>query len=189
MSGGWISSEFGRRFHPILHYWRLHAGMDFAVGCGTPVHAAASGSIVSAGWGGGYGNRIVVSHGIERGVGLATTYNHLSRIVVHGGHVSRGQAHRLLGHDGRLDRLPPALRDLRERDAGQPPTLDLGRPPSGPPGRVDHRRGRRPTRRGVVRRRGEADRAQGWWRTTARRVTTTSSRTSTRRAWCWSAPR
>ncbi|GAB3682614.1 peptidoglycan DD-metalloendopeptidase family protein [Angustibacter aerolatus] len=97
VSGGWISSEFGRRFHPILHYWRLHAGMDFAVGCGTPVHAAASGSIVSAGWGGGYGNRIVVSHGIERGVGLATTYNHLSRIVVHGGHVSRGQ---LIGYSG-----------------------------------------------------------------------------------------
>jgi murein DD-endopeptidase MepM/ murein hydrolase activator NlpD len=97
VSGGWISSEFGMRFHPILHYWRLHAGMDFAVGCGTPVHAAASGRIISAGWGGGYGNRIVVGHGIERGVSLATTYNHLSRIIVHGGSVSRGE---LIGYSG-----------------------------------------------------------------------------------------
>ncbi len=97
VNGGWISSEFGMRFHPILHYWRLHAGMDFAVGCGTPVHAAASGRIISAGWGGGYGNRIVVGHGIVRGVSLATTYNHLSRIVVHGGSVHRGQ---LIGYSG-----------------------------------------------------------------------------------------
>lgn len=85
------------RFHPILHYWRLHAGMDFAVACGTPVHAAASGRVISAGWGGGYGNRIVVGHGIERGVSLATTYNHLSRIVVSGGSVSRGE---LIGYSG-----------------------------------------------------------------------------------------
>ncbi|HET8614343.1 MAG TPA: M23 family metallopeptidase [Actinomycetales bacterium] len=91
VNGGWISSEFGMRYHPILHYWRLHAGMDFAVACGTPVHAAASGTVVSAGWAGGYGNRVVIDNGYVRGVGLSTTYNHLSRIVVHGGHVSRGQ--------------------------------------------------------------------------------------------------
>ena len=97
VSGAYISSEFGRRFHPILHYWRLHAGMDYAVACGTPVHAAADGRVVSAGWGGGYGNRIVVNHGLVRGVSLSTTYNHLTRIVTHGGHVSRGQ---LIGYSG-----------------------------------------------------------------------------------------
>ncbi|MCE1178500.1 MAG: peptidoglycan DD-metalloendopeptidase family protein [Micrococcales bacterium] len=90
---GPITSEFGMRFHPILGYSRLHAGMDFGAPCGTPVYAAASGSIVSAGWGGGYGNRIVVEHG----GGLATTYNHLSAIVVHSGSVSRGQ---LIGREG-----------------------------------------------------------------------------------------
>ncbi|GAB3593257.1 M23 family metallopeptidase [Angustibacter peucedani] len=91
VAGGYISSEFGLRFHPILHYWRLHAGMDFAVPCGTPVRAAASGRILSAGWGGGYGNRIVVTHGVVKGVGLFTTYNHLSRFVKTSGHVERGQ--------------------------------------------------------------------------------------------------
>jgi murein DD-endopeptidase MepM/ murein hydrolase activator NlpD len=95
--GAPVTSEFGRRFHPILHYWRLHAGMDFGVACGTPVHAAADGSVVSAGWAGGYGNRVVVNHGLMRGVSLSTTYNHLTRIVVHGGHVSRGQ---LIGISG-----------------------------------------------------------------------------------------
>lgn len=97
VNGGWISSEFGMRYHPILHYWRLHAGMDFAVACGTPVHAAAGGTIVSAGWGGGYGNRVVIDNGYQRGVGLSTTYNHLSRIVQHGGHVNRGE---LIGYSG-----------------------------------------------------------------------------------------
>jgi murein DD-endopeptidase MepM/ murein hydrolase activator NlpD len=97
VSGAYISSEFGRRFHPVLHYWRLHAGMDFAVACGTPVHAAAAGSVVSAGSAGGYGNRIVVNHGLVRGVSLSTTYNHLSRILAHGGHVRRGE---LIGYSG-----------------------------------------------------------------------------------------
>jgi murein DD-endopeptidase MepM/ murein hydrolase activator NlpD len=97
VNGGWISSEFGMRFHPILHYWRLHAGMDFAVPCGTPVHAAAGGTVVSAGWAGGYGQRVVINNGWQRGVGLSTTYNHLSRIVAHGGHVNRGE---LIGYSG-----------------------------------------------------------------------------------------
>jgi murein DD-endopeptidase MepM/ murein hydrolase activator NlpD len=91
VNGGWISSEFGMRYHPILHYWRLHAGIDFAVACGTPVHAAADGTVVSAGWAGGYGLRVVIDNGYQRGVGLSTTYNHLSRIVAHGGHVNRGE--------------------------------------------------------------------------------------------------
>ena len=97
VAGSWVSSEFGQRYHPILHYWRLHAGIDFAVGCGTPVRAAAEGTIVSAGWGGGYGNRVVIDNGLVGGTGLATTYNHLTSIVVSSGSVSRGQ---LIGYSG-----------------------------------------------------------------------------------------
>lgn len=99
-SDGWISSEFGMRYHPILHYWRLHAGRDYAANCGTPVRAAASGRVISAGYAGGYGNRIEIDHGIVRGVNLVTASNHLSRYAVHGGHVSRGQVIGYVGTTG-----------------------------------------------------------------------------------------
>ena len=99
-SEGWISSEFGMRYHPILHYWRLHAGRDYAANCGTPIRAAASGRVISAGYAGGYGNRIEVDHGIVRGVNLVTAYNHMSRYAVHGGHVSRGQVIGYVGTTG-----------------------------------------------------------------------------------------
>lgn len=98
-AAGPLTSPFGPRYHPILHYWRMHRGQDLGVPCGTPVHAAASGTVISAGWGGGYGNRIVIDHGwmSAAGASLATTYNHLTSIRVHGGHVSRGE---LIGYSG-----------------------------------------------------------------------------------------
>ncbi len=92
-----VSSGFGMRYHPILHISRLHTGTDFAAPCGIPVYASADGEVISAGWAGGYGNRVVIDHGYVRGVGLATTYNHLSRISRHGGSVSQGQ---LIGYSG-----------------------------------------------------------------------------------------
>jgi murein DD-endopeptidase MepM/ murein hydrolase activator NlpD len=90
-AAGQITSGFGMRYHPILHYYRMHTGIDFGISCGTPVHAAADGDIVSAGPAGGYGNRVVIDHGEVAGGDLATTYNHLSSIVVHSGSVRRGQ--------------------------------------------------------------------------------------------------
>ncbi|HEU4331086.1 MAG TPA: peptidoglycan DD-metalloendopeptidase family protein [Lapillicoccus sp.] len=90
-ANGPITSQFGLRFHPILHVWKLHTGTDFGVPCGTPVMAAADGTVISAGYGGGNGNRIVIDHGIVSGVDLASTYNHLSSFVVKGGKVKRGQ--------------------------------------------------------------------------------------------------
>jgi murein DD-endopeptidase MepM/ murein hydrolase activator NlpD len=86
-----VTSPFGRRYHPVLHYWRLHAGTDFGASCGTPVHAAAAGTVVRAGWAGGYGNQLVIDHGRMRGRNIATSANHLSRFVVRSGHVRRGQ--------------------------------------------------------------------------------------------------
>jgi len=94
---GPITSGFGMRYHPILHIYRMHTGIDFGVPCGTPVYASADGEIVSAGPAGGYGNRIVVDHGEVRGGDLATTYNHLSRILVSGGTVRR---HQLIAYSG-----------------------------------------------------------------------------------------
>jgi murein DD-endopeptidase MepM/ murein hydrolase activator NlpD len=97
MPGAVVTSEFGLRFHPILHYWRLHAGRDYAAPCGTPVHAAADGVIVSAGWGGGYGNRVVIDHGLKGSTSLSSSYNHLQSIAVSSGSVSRGQ---VIGYEG-----------------------------------------------------------------------------------------
>lgn len=88
---GPVTSGFGPRFHPILHYYRMHTGIDFGIGCATPVYAAAAGTVISSGWAGGYGNRVVVDHGWLSGADLATSYNHLSGIVVHSGSVQRGQ--------------------------------------------------------------------------------------------------
>ncbi len=89
-----VSSEFGMRFHPIWQQWILHAGIDFAADCGSPVYAAADGDVIMAtpeSASGGYGNRLVIDHGIQGGVNLTTTYNHLTSFVVASGHVARGQ--------------------------------------------------------------------------------------------------
>ncbi|WP_336923934.1 peptidoglycan DD-metalloendopeptidase family protein [Aquipuribacter sp. SD81] len=95
-----ISSLFGYRIHPILGYRKLHTGMDYAAPCGTPVKAAADGRVVSAGWGGGYGNLVVISHGTVEGTSLATAYAHLSRIAAHGGSVERGEVIGYIGTTG-----------------------------------------------------------------------------------------
>ena len=88
------SSGFGMRFDPVMQRYQLHAGLDFAANCGTPVRAAADGDVIMVipeSASGGYGNELVIDHGFLRGVDLTTTYNHLSSFVVTGGHVSRGQ--------------------------------------------------------------------------------------------------
>ncbi len=94
---GWISSEYGMRFHPIQHVWRLHSGRDYAAPCGTPIKAAAAGTVIESGYNSGYGYRVIVDHGVIGGVHLTTTYNHLERIRTHGGRVSRGT---VVGYEG-----------------------------------------------------------------------------------------
>jgi murein DD-endopeptidase MepM/ murein hydrolase activator NlpD len=95
-----ISSQYGYRIHPIYGTRRLHAGTDFAAACGTPVHAAAGGSVVRAGAAGGYGNQVVVHHGTLRGESVATSYNHLQRFAARGGSVSRGEVVGYVGTTG-----------------------------------------------------------------------------------------
>lgn len=94
---GWISSEFGMRFHPIQHYWKLHSGRDYAAPCGTPIKAAAAGTVIEAGYNSGYGYRVIIDHGVIGGVHLATTYNHLKSIRTYGGRVGRGT---VVGYEG-----------------------------------------------------------------------------------------
>lgn len=92
--GGPVTSPFGMRVHPVTGVRKLHDGTDFGVPCGTPVHAAASGTVTGSGFGGAYGNRVVLSHG----GGLTTSYNHLSSASVRvGDHAAAGE---VVGHSG-----------------------------------------------------------------------------------------
>jgi murein DD-endopeptidase MepM/ murein hydrolase activator NlpD len=70
-----VSSRFGARFHPVLHRWRAHEGVDFAAPYGTPVRVTADGIVTRVGReDGGYGNVIDVRHAN----GIRTRYGHLS---------------------------------------------------------------------------------------------------------------
>jgi murein DD-endopeptidase MepM/ murein hydrolase activator NlpD len=70
-----ISSRFGSRFHPILHTWRHHEGIDYAAPYGTPVRATADGIVTRVGRDqAGYGNLIELRHAN----GVRTRYGHLS---------------------------------------------------------------------------------------------------------------
>jgi murein DD-endopeptidase MepM/ murein hydrolase activator NlpD len=96
-----ITSPFGYRIHPITQTRRLHTGTDFGTPCGTPIHAAGDGVVVSAGWAGGYGNRVVVSHGRTGGSNVASAYSHNTRLTVSpGDRVSQGDVIALAGTTG-----------------------------------------------------------------------------------------
>jgi murein DD-endopeptidase MepM/ murein hydrolase activator NlpD len=76
-----------------MRWGRMHMGIDIGAGYGTPIVASASGTVIFAGWMGGYGNFVIVDHG----GGLSTAYAHQSSIAVGGGAVSQGQ---VLGYVG-----------------------------------------------------------------------------------------
>jgi murein DD-endopeptidase MepM/ murein hydrolase activator NlpD len=86
-----ITSPFGWR------WGRMHEGIDLGAAEGTPIAAAAAGTVVYAGWLEGYGNLTVIDHG----GGLATAYGHQSRIVVSAGEqVSQGEIIGYVGSTG-----------------------------------------------------------------------------------------
>jgi murein DD-endopeptidase MepM/ murein hydrolase activator NlpD len=94
---GRVTSGFGERFHPILGYRRMHAGMDLAAAYGAPIVAAADGRVVSAGWHGGYGRLVAILHA----GGVETMYGHMSRIVAEAGSsVRKGQVIGYVGSSG-----------------------------------------------------------------------------------------
>jgi len=92
--GGPITSPFGTRVHPLTGVRKLHDGTDFGVPCGTPVHAAGTGTVVSRRFSGAYGNRVIVRHAN----GLETSYNHLARQSVSLG--QRVTTSTIVGHVG-----------------------------------------------------------------------------------------
>ena len=88
---GVVVSGFGMR------WGRMHEGIDVTASFGTPIRAAAAGTVIHTGWLGGYGNLVVVDHGN----GLATAYAHASSILVSlGQQVSQGETVSLVGSTG-----------------------------------------------------------------------------------------
>jgi murein DD-endopeptidase MepM/ murein hydrolase activator NlpD len=88
---GVVTSGFGWR------WGRMHEGLDIAVASGTPVVAAAAGTVIVAGWLGGYGNLVVVDHGN----GIATAYGHNTNVTVFLGQtVAQGQLISYSGNTG-----------------------------------------------------------------------------------------
>ena len=94
---GPITSPFGYRTHPIFGTTIYHAGMDIGVDYGTPIHAADGGTVILAGWCGGYGNAVIIDHGN----GLQTLYGHNTSVAVSEGQaVSQGEVIAYAGSTG-----------------------------------------------------------------------------------------
>ncbi len=89
-----LNAPVSQEFRPKGDPRGYHPGIDFAANCGSPVYAAAAGDVIITtpeSMSGGYGNRLIIDHGLQRGVDLTTTYNNLTSFVVTSGHVARGQ--------------------------------------------------------------------------------------------------
>jgi murein DD-endopeptidase MepM/ murein hydrolase activator NlpD len=97
VAGARVTSGFGRRFHPILGYSRMHNGIDFGAASGTPIRAVTDGLVAFAGRSGGYGNQIRLNHGANFG----SSYSHLSRFAIRpGDRVLQGEVIGYVGTTG-----------------------------------------------------------------------------------------
>ena len=97
----WLSERkiwvFGSAVEEVLGHARFHKGVDLRAVAGTPIVAAADGRVSSAGWHGGYGNQVRITHAN----GIQTTYGHMSRIAARAGEaVRRGQVIGYVGSTG-----------------------------------------------------------------------------------------
>jgi murein DD-endopeptidase MepM/ murein hydrolase activator NlpD len=97
-AAGVLSSRFTMsRYHPIHHRSLPHPGVDISAPPGTPILAAAKGTVTFAGWKRGLGNTVEIDHGY----GYLTRYGHASRILVtRGQKVTRGEVIANVGSTG-----------------------------------------------------------------------------------------
>jgi len=92
-----LSSEYGYRVNPVSGVYKLHAGVDIRASYGTAVWASEGGTVILAGWNGGYGNCVMINHGD----GYTTLYGHMSSISVSVGQtVTQGQTVGYVGSTG-----------------------------------------------------------------------------------------
>jgi murein DD-endopeptidase MepM/ murein hydrolase activator NlpD len=96
--GAELTSTFGNRDDPIAHRHAFHAGLDFAAERGTPIQAAAGGTVVYAGFRSDFGWMVEIEHGN----GLTTRYAHASKLLVSQGMVvTPGERIAMVGSTGR----------------------------------------------------------------------------------------
>jgi murein DD-endopeptidase MepM/ murein hydrolase activator NlpD len=97
---GVVTSPYGMRMHPILHYVKLHTGIDFAVADGIS-YAADDGVVLITEFNVAYGNMTVIDHGTVGGVHMTTLYAHQAAFGVRpGDHVVKGQPIGVIGETG-----------------------------------------------------------------------------------------
>jgi len=113
-ANGPITSYFGYRYHPILHFTRFHAGVDIGAGWGSPIVAAGDGQVIGAGWGGGYGREVQIAHG----GGVVSLYGHMSQVVAQPGSFVR--AGQLIGYVGSSGLSTGPHLHFEVRQGGQP---------------------------------------------------------------------
>ena len=130
---GAVTSPYGWRYHPILHYWKLHTGVDFD-GADDVVYAADRGTVIMTVYNAAYGNVTVIDHGMSGGRYLATFYAHQSGFFVEPGDVvDEGPADRCGRQHRHVDRAARALRGAPRRRPGGPRRvprlLSISQPP------------------------------------------------------------
>ena len=124
----YISSGFSfHRYHPILHEYRPHVGVDLVAHYGTPVKAIADGRVESAGWCGELGRcvRSITT------TGMVSIYGHLSEItpgLQPGNPVRVGELIGRVGLERPFHRIAPAFRDRKERPVRQSADRVAGHP-------------------------------------------------------------
>ncbi|GAB3622063.1 hypothetical protein GCM10027418_01450 [Mariniluteicoccus endophyticus] len=98
---GPVTSRFGMRLHPVLKVWKLHDGVDYGTGCGQPLRAIHDGVVEAAYFNAGYGNRLMVDHGVVDGHRVKSSYNHAIRWTASPGQrITKGQVIGLSGSTG-----------------------------------------------------------------------------------------
>ncbi len=118
---GHIRSGYGWRFHPLKRTRQFHKGNDVPAWVGAPVQATADGFVQFAGWAGGYGWMIVVSHDF----GYQTLYAHLSEIqTLQGAQVKKGEIIGKIGSSG-MSTGPHVHYEVRYRKKAVDPNIYL----------------------------------------------------------------
>jgi murein DD-endopeptidase MepM/ murein hydrolase activator NlpD len=106
---GTVSSPFGYRVHPILQYWGLRDGVDYASACGGALWAGADGVVTSTYYSNVYAYRLFVNVGTAGSTGITLVYNHAAGYASMSRTASRRTAHRLCGRHGMVNGLSFAL--------------------------------------------------------------------------------